>query len=98
KKAVEEIINQITTLETKVKTLDNLIQSRVRFARVLDTLANSMPKEGVWFRTFSIQPLAGGGGGLGASGKKYQINLQGYTQAPSEQDRRALLTELINNM
>lgn len=98
KKAVEGVIAQIETLQKKVKTLDNLIQSRVRFARLLDTLTNSMPKEGVWFRTFSIQPIAGGGGGLGAGGKKYQINLQGYTTAPSELDRRALLTELINNM
>lgn len=98
KKAVEAVIAQIETLEKKVKTLDNLIQSRVRFARVLDTLVNAMPKEGVWFRTFSIQPLVGGGGGLGAGGKKYQINLQGFTTAPSELDRRALLTELMNNM
>jgi len=98
KKAVEAVIAQIDTLEKKVKTLDNLILSRVRFARVLDTLVNAMPKEGVWFRTFSIQPIAGGGGGLGAAGKKYQINFQGYTTAPSELDRRALLTELMNNM
>jgi len=98
KKSVEAVIAQIDTLKAKVKTLDNLIQSRVRFARLLDTLTNSMPKDGVWFRTFSIQPIGGGGGGLGGSGKRYQINLQGFTTAPSELDRRALLTELINNM
>lgn len=99
KKAVEAVIAQIDTLKKKVKTLDDLIQSRVRFARVLDSLANAMPKEGVWFRTFSIQPLAAvGAPGLGGGGKKYQINLQGFTTAPSEQERRTLLTELINNI
>jgi Tfp pilus assembly protein PilN len=100
KKTVEGIIAQIDTLKLKVKTLDDLIQGRIRYGRLLDTLANAMPAEGVWFRSFSIQPLnSTARAGFGSSaGKQFQINLQGFTQAPTEKERRDRLTDLYNNI
>lgn len=100
KAEVETIIKNIETLNKKVQTLDGLILSRVRFARILDVLASAMPAEGVWFRSFSIQPLSNvGGGGLGGqSGKRFQINLQGYSTGPTDEVRGLRMNELQRNI
>jgi len=95
KTLVEAIRADITNLETKVAALNNLLQSRVRFCRVLDRLCNSVP-EGVWFRTFTISPdvMPQSPGG----GKRYMISLSGYAAGSTEVDMNRKLTELRTNM
>src|SRR3954463_10867667 len=43
KDAINKIIAEIEVLNTKVQTLDKLIMSRLRFARLLDRLCDSVP-------------------------------------------------------
>ena len=94
--AVKETIKKIDTIKAKVATLESLIYSRVRYARLLDRLCDAMP-DGAWFKSFNIQKVAGGGG-IGQGGDKYQINFSGYTVGTTELDRAQKLTELMNNL
>jgi Tfp pilus assembly protein PilN len=94
--AVKETIKKIETIKAKVATLESLIYSRVRYARLLDRLCDAMP-DGAWFKSFNVQRI-GGGGGLGKGGDVYQINVTGFTIGNSELDRNQKLTELMNNL
>jgi Tfp pilus assembly protein PilN len=96
--AVKETMKKIETIKAKVATLESLIYSRIRYARLLDRLCDAMP-DGAWFKSFSIQKVAGGGGAMGkGGGDKYQINFTGFTIGASELDRNQRLTDLMNNL
>jgi len=95
KAELDKINADIGTLEAKVAALDNLQQSRVRYARLLDRLCNSVP-DNVWFRTFTIgndnQPAAPGGG------RRYMISLSGYAAGSTKLEMDRKIIELLNNM
>ena len=98
KETVEKVIAQIEVLNQKVNALDKLIDSRVRFARILDRLADSVPTEGAWFRSFNVAPDAAPSTGVPGAGKRYVINLTGYTTGNTELDRAQQLTDLMNRL
>ena len=96
KTEVEKTRTEITNLREKVKALNNLIQSSVRYGRVLHRLCNAIP-DGVWFRTFTVSPdptpaLTP------TSGKRYQIALTGYTTGSEPLEMNRKLTELMRNL
>jgi type IV pilus assembly protein PilN len=92
-KKVDIVRGDITALEQKVAALDTLTLSRVRFARLLNQLCNSVP-DGVWFRSFSI----GGDSSPSAGGKRYQISLTGYATGMTDLEMKRKLSDLMNNM
>lgn len=91
---VDNIKSEIKNLYQKVAALDNLNQSRIRHARVLDRLCNATP-DGVWFRTFSIIPDNANIPSITPAGKRYQISLTGYTTGSNELEMNKKLKELI---
>lgn len=99
---VKDTIAKIETLKQKVATLDNLIQSRLRYARLLDYLCNTVP-EGVWFRSFNMQPdnTPPGPGSLPGA-KRYMISLTGYTTggsgATAALEQRNRLKDLMDKL
>lgn len=97
KAAVEKIIADIDALKQKVQTLDKLIQSRVRFARVLDRLCDAVP-EGAWFRSFNVGPDTSPAAAGIAMGKRYMINLNGFTVGNTDVDRVQKLSDLMLNL
>jgi hypothetical protein len=100
KEAIDKVTAEIEELKTKVATLDKLIQSRVRFARVLDRLCDAVPPEGAWFRSFNVTadsspaPISAGP----SLGKRYMINLTGYTVGNTDVDRVQKLSDLMMNL
>ncbi len=98
KDEINKVIAEIEVLNTKVQTLDKLIMSRLRYARLLDRLCDAVPAEGAWFRSFNVTGDAGGGGGGPQIGKRYQINLTGYAVGNTDLDRNQKLAELLMNL
>jgi Tfp pilus assembly protein PilN len=94
--AVNETIKKIATIKAKVATLETLIHSRIRYARLLDRLCDAMP-DGAWFRTFTVQKDTTGGSG-GGRGDRYQINVSGYTLGNTDYDKAQKLAELMNSL
>jgi len=107
KEKIKVMEDELNKNNQKATTLNNLIHSRIRYARLLNYLCNAVP-DGVWFKSFNVQtdnsplpsdlpPLPGA--------KRYMISLTGYTTASSsgnpaqarkeENDR---LAELMNNL
>ena len=99
KDAIDKITAEIEELKTKVQTLDKLIQSRVRFARVLDRLCDAVPPEGAWFRSFNVMVDSSPAPVTGPSlGKRYMINLNGYTVGNTDVDRVQKLADLMMSL
>jgi len=95
---VKNTIAQIETLKAKVATLDNLIQSRIRYSRLLDRLCDAVP-DGVWFKSFNVLPdNAPPPPGTLPGGKRYMISLTGYTTGKDALEQNARLTTLMNNL
>jgi Tfp pilus assembly protein PilN len=92
-KKVDVVRGDISALKSKVAALENLMLSRIRYARVFDRLCTSVP-DGVWFRTFTITNEASNPQG----GKRYQISLTGYATGATSADMERKLTDLMKNM
>jgi len=98
KDAVLAIDDQISKLNEKVSALDNLTQSRMRYGRVLDKLANTTP-DGVWFKSFNVGPdsTSSSTGSISNGGKRYMIKLAGTATGSTQQEMRKKLTDLVRN-
>jgi Tfp pilus assembly protein PilN len=99
KARVTQLQTDIETLKSKLNTLENLQQSRIRYARLLDRLCDANP-DGVWFRTFNVVPEVAGvvSGSAGTGGKRYQVALTGYTTGATDQEMDEKLVVLLNNI
>ncbi|HYG74080.1 MAG TPA: hypothetical protein VEK08_03665 [Planctomycetota bacterium] len=98
KEEVEKTIAAIDALKQKVDTLDKLIQSRVRFARILDRLCDAVPPDGAWFRSFNVVADNTASSGLPGAGKRYKINLSGYTTGETDLDQAQRLFDLMTRL
>lgn len=90
KAEVENTRTQIANLEAKVKQLDNLTQSRLRYARLLHRLCNAVTQtDGAWLRTFNIDDA---GQASPDSGRRYNVLITGYAcgGTPLEMDRKLI--------
>lgn len=96
-KEVDELTGKIDELNKKIADLDNLNQSRVRFARLFDRLTNAVP-EGVWFRTFQVGPDASVSLRYQPAGRRYSINMTGNAVGATQQERYHKITELLSNL
>ena len=91
---------EINKLTNKVNTLNNLTDSRMRYGRLLDKLANTVVGlDGVWYKSFAISPDGGGGGAPGAaSGKRYKITLSGTIIGENGAVTSAKFADLMANI
>jgi Tfp pilus assembly protein PilN len=110
KKDLEKVKKRVAELEAekaryleKVNSLRTLENSRIRWARVLDRLRASVPKEGgCVLRRFSYRPDMTPAPPGAVGGKRYNIQLTGTTSGGSELECRAKLLlfkeELMRNL
>ncbi|HEY3319643.1 MAG TPA: hypothetical protein VGP72_04115 [Planctomycetota bacterium] len=92
---IEVLIAKIDTINQKVETLEKLMQSRVRYSRLLDRLCQAVNegKDGAWFRSFNVATT-----GSGVGGAKFLINLSGYTTGKLMTERTEKLADLLNSL
>ncbi|MCY3019463.1 MAG: hypothetical protein NTW87_10615 [Planctomycetota bacterium] len=97
-KEVKEIERKLTTLQSKVDTLTNLMRSRIRYARLMDSLCNAVP-EGVWFRSFNVR-VGGSDSGTGQTplGKRYTIALTGFIIGKDGLEREDRFKKLMDKL
>jgi Tfp pilus assembly protein PilN len=98
-KEVQEKKSEIEQIEKKVKSLQDLEDSRVRYGELLDIIWEAVPENGVWFKSFKVAldssaPVVPGTTG----GKAYQIELLGYAAGQSDPEMNDRLVELIKNL
>jgi hypothetical protein len=96
-KEVDEITAQIEIYNKKIQDLDDLNLSRVRFARLFDRMTNAVP-EGVWFRSFSVNPDASISLRYAPAGRRYVITMSGNAIGATPQERDHKITELLSNL
>jgi Tfp pilus assembly protein PilN len=87
---VENTRQQINNLEAKVKQLDNLTHSRLRYARLLHRLCNAVTQtDGAWLRTFNIDDA---GQSAPNAGRRYNVTITGYAcgNTPLEMDSKLI--------
>jgi Tfp pilus assembly protein PilN len=89
--------SSIQTLDTKIKALTDLSNSRVRYGKMMDLIWDAVP-EGVWFRSFKVVADTSGAT-VGAPGAKaYSIELLGYATGDKDSDRTNKLVELVSGL
>ena len=102
-----DIVNGIeaerTRLNTKLATLTSLLGDRIPYARLLDTLCDAVDRvPGAWFSTFSVGPDSSPApaqiGMVGTPGKRYMVNLTGYTTGATALEMDQKLKDLINSL
>jgi hypothetical protein len=107
KEKMQTMKDEIEKNDQKAKTLNNLIHSRIRYARLLNYLCKAVP-DNVWFKSFNVQadtsppptdltPLP--------NAKRYMISLTGFATASTgsspgqaRNEENVKLAELMNNL
>ncbi|MGD0092183.1 MAG: hypothetical protein ABSE73_19890 [Planctomycetota bacterium] len=105
KQEIEANRVKINEFEEKNKVLNNLMQSRIRYARLLYTLAKTVP-EGAWFKSFNVSADSGvTPPDVLPGAKRFMIALTGFTTSPqrgnpaqARRDEQESLVALMNNL
>lgn len=93
---VDKLDASIRKVNQKVNALNNLLNSQLRWARLLDRFSRAWPEQcGV--RTFRIQP-EGAAVPNPTAGKKFRLSLTGYTTGESDQECQRKVTEITANL
>ena len=86
---------EIDKAQQKVSALRNLTLSRIRWARLLYQFRKTIP-DGCVIKSWRLRPTGGAMGG-GPTGKRYDIELSGYTTGNSEEECAAMFRLLSRN-
>jgi Tfp pilus assembly protein PilN len=96
KAEVEKTREQINNLEAKVKQLDNLTHSRLRYARLLHRLCNAVTQtDGAWLRTFNIDDA---GQTAPNAGRRYNVTITGYACGSTPLEMDSKLIEFVGKL